>query len=72
MSIRLENPEEYHRFGEQVAADAMAALPLLQHYESAFDETRSALPEQPDEAPVEAWLRRVRAHHYTPARASGR
>ncbi|GHB32790.1 hypothetical protein GCM10010306_027670 [Streptomyces umbrinus] len=76
VSIRVENPEEYHRFGEQVAADAMAALPLLQHYESAFDETRSALPEQPDEAPVEAWLRRVRAHHYTPdstpARAPGR
>ncbi|WAU81640.1 nucleotidyltransferase domain-containing protein [Streptomyces sp. Qhu-G9] len=65
LSIRVENPEEYHRFGEQVAADAMAALPLLKHYESAFDETRSVLPEQADEAPVEAWLRRVRAHHYT-------
>jgi hypothetical protein len=67
VSIRVENPEEYHRFGEQVAADAMAALPLLKRYEAAFDETRSALPEQPDEAPVEAWLRRVRAHYYTPA-----
>ncbi|MFD3307108.1 DNA polymerase beta superfamily protein [Streptomyces sp. NPDC058694] len=66
VSIRVENPEEYHRFGEQVAADAMAALPLLKRYEAAFDETRSALPEQPDEAPVEAWLRRVRAHYYTP------
>ncbi|MFI1485009.1 DNA polymerase beta superfamily protein [Streptomyces sp. NPDC020747] len=66
VSIRVENPEEYHRFGEQVAADAMAALPLLKHYEAAFDETRSALPDQPDEAPVEAWLRRVRAHYFTP------
>ncbi|MCZ4511794.1 nucleotidyltransferase domain-containing protein [Streptomyces sp. ActVer] len=72
LSIRVENPEEYHRFGEQVAADAMAALPLLKHYEAAFDETRSALPEQPDEAPVEAWLRRVRAHYYAPAGAPGR
>ncbi|MFE9682265.1 DNA polymerase beta superfamily protein [Streptomyces sp. NPDC006285] len=66
LSVRVEDPDEYHRFGEQVAADAMAALPLLQHYEAAFDGTRSALPDRPDEAPVEAWLRKVRAHHYTP------
>ncbi|MEU9187157.1 nucleotidyltransferase domain-containing protein [Streptomyces sp. NPDC048484] len=65
LSIRVEDPDDYHRFGEQVAADAMIALPLLKHYETAFDETRSALPEQADEAPAEAWLRRVRAHHYT-------
>ncbi|WP_328404375.1 nucleotidyltransferase domain-containing protein [Streptomyces sp. NBC_00390] len=64
LSIRVDDPDEYYRFGEQVAADAMAALPLLQHYEQAFDETRSALPEQADEAPAEAWLRRVRAHYY--------
>ncbi|WP_151478697.1 nucleotidyltransferase domain-containing protein [Streptomyces albicerus] len=72
VSIRVEDPEEYHRFGEQVAADAMAALPLLKRYEAAFDETRSVLPEEPDEAPVEAWLRRVRAHYYTYASAGGR
>ncbi|WP_307543655.1 DNA polymerase beta superfamily protein [Streptomyces sp. V3I8] len=70
LNIRVEDPDEYHRFGERVAADAMAALPLLKHYETAFDETRSALPEHPDEAPVEAWLRRVRAHHCTPLTAS--
>ncbi|GGX59476.1 nucleotidyltransferase domain-containing protein [Streptomyces fructofermentans] len=66
LSIRVENPAAYHAFGEEVAADAMAALPLLKRYESAFDETRSVLPELPDEAPAEAWLRRVRAHYYTP------
>ncbi|MGP4046089.1 nucleotidyltransferase domain-containing protein [Streptomyces sp. 2A115] len=66
LGIRVEDPEEYHRFGEQVAADAMTALPLLKRYEAAFDETPSALPEQPDEAPVEEWLRRVRAHYYAP------
>ncbi|WP_328498314.1 nucleotidyltransferase domain-containing protein [Streptomyces sp. NBC_00414] len=65
LTIRVEDPDDYHRFGEQVAADAMTALPLLQRYEAAFDETPSALPEQADEAPVEAWLRRVRAHYYT-------
>ncbi|WUH94501.1 nucleotidyltransferase domain-containing protein [Streptomyces sp. NBC_00433] len=64
LSIRVDNPEEYHRFGEQVAADAMLALPMLKRFEAAFDATVSVLPEQPDEAPVEAWLRRVRAAHY--------
>lgn len=64
--IRVDDPESYHRFGEEVAADAMAALPLLQKFEGLFDGTSSVLPDQPDEAPVEAWLRRVRAAHYTP------
>jgi hypothetical protein len=66
LPIRVEDPESYHRFGEEVAADPSAALPLLRHYESAFDRTRSVLPEQPDESAAEAWLRRVRAHFYTP------
>ncbi|MEV6791275.1 nucleotidyltransferase domain-containing protein [Streptomyces sp. NPDC051320] len=65
LTIRVDDPQEYFEFGEEVAADAMAALPMLQQYETAFDETRSALPEQPDEAPAEAWLRRVRTHYYT-------
>jgi hypothetical protein len=66
LTIRVENPEEYHEFGERVAADVTVALPLLRYYENAFDQTRSVLPERPDEAPVEAWLRRVRAQFYVP------
>jgi hypothetical protein len=66
LRIRVDDPEEYHRFGEQVAADAMVALPMLKHFEALFDTTTSVLPDQPDEAPAEAWLRRVRAAHYTP------
>lgn len=66
LSIRVDDPEEYHRFGEEVAADAMVALPMLQHFEAAFDGTASVLPDRPDEAPAEAWLRRVRAAHYAP------
>ncbi|MEV5987429.1 nucleotidyltransferase domain-containing protein [Streptomyces sp. NPDC052051] len=66
LTIRLENPQEYHDFGERVAADAEVARPLLRSVETAFDETRGVLPQQPDEAAVEAWLRRVRAHFYAP------
>jgi hypothetical protein len=70
LSIRVDDPDAYHRFGEEVAADAMSALPLLKRFEAAFDETKSVLPEQPDEARVEAWLRKVRAHHYAPEAVS--
>jgi predicted nucleotidyltransferase len=70
LTIRVEDPESYHRFGEQVAADAEAALPLLRRYEAAFAETRSVLPEHPDERAADAWLRRVRRHFYAPEDAS--
>ncbi|MFF4544814.1 DNA polymerase beta superfamily protein [Streptomyces sp. NPDC001435] len=71
LTIRVENPQEYHDFGERVAADASAALPVLRAYQAAFDETTSVLPEQPDEAAAEAWLRRVRGHLYAEAPARG-
>ncbi|MFJ5773084.1 DNA polymerase beta superfamily protein [Streptomyces sp. NPDC093094] len=67
LTIRVEDPDSYHRFGEQVAADPDAAAPLLAHFESAFAETRSALPEEPDEAAADAWLRGVRRHFYVSA-----
>ncbi|MEU6353273.1 nucleotidyltransferase domain-containing protein [Streptomyces sp. NPDC047072] len=69
LGVRVEDPEEYHRFGESVAADPTVARSLLAHYETVFAETRSVLPEHPDEAPAEAWLRRVRAHFYATAAA---
>ncbi|MEV0182098.1 nucleotidyltransferase domain-containing protein [Streptomyces sp. NPDC050625] len=71
LTIRVENPQEYHDFGERVAADASAALPVLRAYQAAFDETTSVLPEQPDEAAAEAWLRRVRGHLYAEAPVRG-
>ncbi|MFF3846244.1 DNA polymerase beta superfamily protein [Streptomyces sp. NPDC002328] len=66
LSIRVDDPESYRRFGEQVAADPAAAGPLLREYEEAFTRTRSVLPEQPDDTAAEAWLRRVRRHFYAP------
>ncbi|WP_405803778.1 nucleotidyltransferase domain-containing protein [Streptomyces sp. NBC_00210] len=66
LNVRVEDPEAYHAFGEQVAADTMAALPLLQRFEERFDGTKSVLPDQPNEAPVEAWLHRVRTAHFAP------
>ncbi|KUN39997.1 nucleotidyltransferase [Streptomyces longwoodensis] len=69
LTIRVDDPDAYHRFGEQVAADPAVAEPLLRRFEAAFAETRSALPDVPDEAPAEAWLRRVRRTFYAAPRA---
>lgn len=64
LEIRVDDPQEYAEFGERVARDAMAALPLLQEYRALFQAAASPLPERPDEAPAQAWLRRVRRHFY--------
>jgi predicted nucleotidyltransferase len=66
LTLEVEDPQEFHDFGERVAADSSAALPLLRAYESAFAEARTVLPDAPDEDVVEDWLRRVRAHFYAP------
>ncbi|MER5584976.1 nucleotidyltransferase domain-containing protein [Streptomyces asoensis] len=70
LTIRVDDPESYHRFGEQVADDPEAALPLLRGFEEAFAGTRSVLPEQPDETAADAWLRRVREEFYPAARTT--
>ncbi|MET7651386.1 nucleotidyltransferase domain-containing protein [Streptomyces sp. NPDC005486] len=70
LSIRVDDPESYHAFGEQVAAEPEAALPLLRRFEEAFARTRSVLPEHPEEAAADAWLRRVRRRFYTAAQAT--
>ncbi|MER8220454.1 nucleotidyltransferase domain-containing protein [Streptomyces sp. NPDC094143] len=67
LTIRVEDPAEYHAFGERVAADPSAAEPLLERYVDAFRAGPTVLPDEPDEAPVEAWLHRVRARFYTAA-----
>jgi uncharacterized protein len=64
LTLRVDDPQEYREFGERVAGDPLAALPLLRHYEAAFDEAVTVLPDQPDESAAEAWLRRVREEFY--------
>lgn len=59
--IRLDNPGDFHALGDRVAdGDIEAARALITEYAHRFDSTPTVLPDQPDEAPVEAWLLRVR------------
>ncbi|MGW4123656.1 DNA polymerase beta superfamily protein [Nocardia sp. NPDC004711] len=62
LPIRVEDPDRFHEFGRQVAEDpeSDAARALLIEYEHKFDTARTVLPDQPDEAPLEDLLQRVR------------
>jgi len=60
VTIRLRDPERYHAFGEQVAADPETARPFMAAAEERFATARSVLPTEPDSAAAEDWLLRVR------------
>lgn len=61
LSIRLQDPERYHDFGQRVAdGDHEIAKDELHKAELRFDRVRTVLLERPDEKYVEHWLRRLR------------
>ncbi|WP_030271337.1 DNA polymerase beta superfamily protein [Streptomyces sp. NRRL B-24484] len=64
--VRLADPERVRALGERYAERPEEAAGLLASAEERFDRP-GVLPEAPDEAPAEAWLRRVRAVHLDPA-----
>ncbi len=68
LPVRLEDPQWFLDFGERVAAgDVDLARQVMADAEQAFNETRSALPDQPDEQAAEAWLLRVRRAFLDPS-----
>lgn len=67
LQIRLERPQEFLDFGEQVAAGNIElARRMMADYEHRFDTTPTVLPGEPDRAVVQDWLLRVRAGYYRP------
>lgn len=65
LQIRLDSPQEFLDFGEQVAAGNIdTARQMMAHYEHLFDTTPTVLPDEPNRAVVEDWLLRVRATYY--------
>lgn len=61
--LRLADPEQVRRLGEAIADDAERARPVLARTEAVLDGP-GVLPEAPDEAAAEDWLRRVRRAFY--------
>ncbi|WP_055587676.1 nucleotidyltransferase domain-containing protein [Streptacidiphilus griseoplanus] len=64
LTIRLADPERVRELGERVVDDPSAGERIIARAQAALDGP-GVLPQSPDEASVEAWLRRVRAFHYT-------
>ncbi|MBF6326551.1 nucleotidyltransferase domain-containing protein [Nocardia cyriacigeorgica] len=62
LPIRVPDPEPYFEFGRQVVDDpeAECARALIVEYETKFDQARTVLPAEPNEAPLEDFLQRVR------------
>lgn len=63
LTIRLADPDGVRAQAEWIVAEPDRALVLLSRAEGRFDKP-GVLPAVPDEAAVEAWLRRVRAAFY--------
>jgi uncharacterized protein len=67
LTVRLEDPDLYRHFGEQVAAGNIGlARDRLARAEIQFD-VPSALAEEPAEEAAEAWLQHVRRAYYETA-----
>jgi hypothetical protein len=64
LPIRVENPDEYMKFGEFVTEDASIAGELIEEYEELFDSTPTVLPERPDESAADEWLVGLRKKFY--------
>jgi predicted nucleotidyltransferase len=61
MSVIVDNPGSYFDFGERVAAgDLDLARHLMDGFQEMFDRAASPLPEFPDSAAIEDFLRRTR------------
>jgi hypothetical protein len=61
LTIKVNDPEALRDFGERVAnGETYLAKVKLARAEATFDDAPSALPDEPNEARVEAWLQSVR------------
>lgn len=65
-SVRLENPETFKWFGDEVGIkkDYSLAKQTLEEFRKLFELNPSALPEQPNKEPIDLWLRKVRHEFY--------
>jgi len=66
LTIRLADPDEVRRLGEEIAERPEVADRLLAKAEAALDRP-GVLPAEPDTAAAEAWLRRVRKAYWEEA-----
>lgn len=67
LTVKVADPEMHHKFGERVAeGNTLWAEKALTDAEKIFNDRPSVLPEKPDTARIEQWLRTVRYHYLDP------
>jgi uncharacterized protein len=64
MDVRVTDPETFFTFGQAVVRDVTVGQRLISQTEERFNHAISPLPEAPDEARVERWLRWVRVERW--------
>lgn len=70
LRIRLDDPQRYLDFGEQVAKDPAVAVPFMAAAEDRFNRARTVLPDEPRVGVIQGWLNRVRAAYYIEPKAA--
>ena len=67
MRVKVDDPEDFHMFGERCRADATNALieSVITDYTILFDETPTALPNEPDLSRAHDLVKRVRNAYRT-------
>lgn len=64
LTVKVDDPEFYHTFGDRVAAgNTLYVEKVMSDAKRIFDETTSVLPDKPNTERVEQWLRTVRRHY---------
>lgn len=66
LTLQVSDPAACREFGERIeSGEVDLAEAKLASMEMHFNNTPCVLPDEPDEAPIEDWLRRVRKYYYT-------
>lgn len=64
LPVRVDDPHRFHAFGQKVADGHLeAAGAVLSQYRDRFALAKSSLPEEPDRAAVDRWMRFVRLRY---------
>ncbi|MFE7744399.1 DNA polymerase beta superfamily protein [Nocardia sp. NPDC057455] len=65
LPIRVPDPAPFFEFGQRIVSepDAASAKALIAEYEAKFDSAKTVLLSEPNEAPIEDFLQRVRRAH---------
>lgn len=60
LPIKLEDPERYHAFGEEVAEDSSVGRIMFEYYENKFNAAKCVLPKFPNTDSIDHLMKSIR------------